>query len=352
MRIYSSNKYLPIGRKHLQLFNSIWGPNEATEDDRVILGNLEQGFTQLSEIGLTFTENISECDIAVLPGDWKQYVRSGNIELASDFSNIASKYGKKLAIFYHDDSEEKIPIKNAYVFRTSLNSKTRLPREFALPAWHSDLMKEKTGGELIFRKWEKIPSIGFCGNANISPLNSIKWDVKHFLSIHDPGFNYLKLRFRILRILTNSNSLIKANFIIRDGYFGKYFYTKNSNPSILRIIRDEFFQNLINNDYILSIRGAGNFSFRFFETLCCGRIPLFVNTQSVLPFENKIDWKKFIVFIENNEINHMSIKLSGYHSQFSSESYLEHQKKCREIWEQYLSPKGFFAHFYTFFEEF
>ena len=36
-------------------------------------------------------------------------------------------------------------------------------------------------------------------------------------------------------------------------------------------------------------RGAGNFSYRFYETLMMGRIPILVNTDCVFPFEDKVD---------------------------------------------------------------
>ena len=56
-------------------------------------------------------------------------------------------------------------------------------------------------------------------------------------------------------------------------------------------LRFEFIRNILSSDYTLCFRGSGNYSLRFYETLCLGRIPLFINTDCKLPFEDEINWR-------------------------------------------------------------
>jgi hypothetical protein len=72
--------------------------------------------------------------------------------------------------------------------------------------------------------------------------------------------------------------------------------------------------------------------------MCFGRIPVFIDTDCVLPFENLIDYKKEIVFVEEKELNSLPDKIQEY---CEKNDLAERQKRCREIWENYLSPTGF-----------
>ena len=92
---------------------------------------------------------------------------------------------------------------------------------------------------------------------------------------------------------------IKTEFIRRSRYKGG---TTNK-EDLSKRLKKEFFKNMNNTDYTLCVRGTGNFSARMYETLALGRIPIFVNTDCILPFNNKIDWDKHVVWVEYNEIS-------------------------------------------------
>ena len=106
--------------------------------------------------------------------------------------------------------------------------------------------------------------------------------------------------------------------------------------------RRKFVENIVDSDYTLCIRGLGNNSIRFFETLCCGRIPIFVNTDSTLPFDNLINWKEACVWVEEEDIDRMGDIVAEFHQNVSEERFLELQRNARKIWEDYLAPTGFF----------
>jgi len=72
--------------------------------------------------------------------------------------------------------------------------------------------------------------------------------------------------------------------------------------------------------------------------MCFGRIPIFINTDCVLPFENIINYKKEIVFVEEGDLHLLNEKVNEYCERYD---LIERQQRCREIWEKYLSPNGF-----------
>ena len=97
-----------------------------------------------------------------------------------------------------------------------------------------------------------------------------------------------------------------------------------------------------NTDYTLCVRGTGNFSARMYETLALGRIPIFVNTDCILPFNNKIDWDKHVVWVEYNEISEITEKVLLFHNSFNEKTFTKLQKKNRMLWEKYFKFSGFF----------
>ena len=79
-----------------------------------------------------------------------------------------------------------------------------------------------------------------------------------------------------MKYLEQENMII-TNFIYRKKYRAGAKSQKDLQSTTL-----EYYENLLDSDYILCIRGAGNFSIRLYETLMVGRIPIFVNTRLYL----------------------------------------------------------------------
>jgi hypothetical protein len=98
---------------------------------------------------------------------------------------------------------------------------------------------------------------------------------------------------------------------------------------------------------VLCVRGAGNFSVRFYETLAMGRVPVFINTDCIVPLSSSIEWKKYVVWIEEDEMNTMETKIVEFHNSLSSEKLQKLQKANRTIWEESLTLGGFFKTFFT-----
>ena len=111
------------------------------------------------------------------------------------------------------------------------------------------------------------------------------------------------------------------------------------------MLREDFFQNINNTDYTLCIRGTGNFSARFYETLALGRILVFINTDCILPFNNEIDWQKHVVWIDYDEISNIKTRICQFHQSLTQESFQKLQYENRMLWEKYFNFSGFFKEF-------
>jgi hypothetical protein len=64
--------------------------------------------------------------------------------------------------------------------------------------------------------------------------------------------------------------------------------------------------------FSLAPRGYGRQSFRFFEILQLGSIPIFVYDEEWFPFEQFVDWSTFSIKIHINEIQNLPSILSSY----------------------------------------
>lgn len=114
--------------------------------------------------------------------------------------------------------------------------------------------------------------------------------------------------------------------------------------------RRQHVENMFESDYVLCTRGSGNYSIRFYETLCNGRIPVFVNTDCVLPFEEWIDWRQYCVWVEAREVSRVAERVAEFHQSLSPAEFKDRQRACRSLWEEWLSPYGFFKNIRRYFE--
>ena len=84
--------------------------------------------------------------------------------------------------------------------------------------------------------------------------------------------------------------------------------------------------------------------------MACGRIPLFIDTDCVLPFDFAIDWKRFGVWVDQADLRSVADRVAEFHDSISGEEFEELQVACRRLWEEWLSPEAFFANFHRHLE--
>ena len=175
---------------------------------------------------------------------------------------------KKYAIFAEIDDEKPLQQyankENVFIFRTSMQWSLRAKNEFLLPISHGHWPSRA----LITVNKTSKPKIAFCG------------------MLSHP------IRAECVASLQKT-SAIETHFVIREVYWGGSL----GNPYLMA----EFLANMDTAEFHLCVRGAGNFSARFYEALANGRIPVYICTDSVLPFASLIDWESFIVIAKSVE---------------------------------------------------
>jgi len=84
---------------------------------------------------------------------------------------------------------------------------------------------------------------------------------------------------------------------------GFYIENLDSMNSDIETINLEKYENLIKSSYFfLCPRGYGPASFRLYESIELGTIPVYISDEFVLPFDDIINWNKFSVIIKKNKI--------------------------------------------------
>jgi hypothetical protein len=77
---------------------------------------------------------------------------------------------------------------------------------------------------------------------------------------------------------------------------------------------------------MLSPRGTENYSYRIYEALAYGRIPVIIDTDTVL--SDAINWKEVAVIVPYDDLNRMNeIILEDYESR-SDEQFIERQARA------------------------
>ena len=206
---------------------------------------------------------------------------------------------------------------------------------------HFERIYQKTAIDV--RKKQELPIIGFCGHSDFSLSKknkeylkflreNLKRVVKNpFRKDYEPLFPSAFERARLLQYFEQSNN-VKTNFIYRKHYRGGAVNEEQREKTTL-----EYYDNIATSDYVLCVRGAGNFSVRFYETLLMGRIPIFVNTDCLLPFEDKINWKEHVVWVEWKDRNNIANIVADFHNKLTDTQFEDLQKSNRQLWKEGLS---------------
>jgi LmbE family N-acetylglucosaminyl deacetylase len=174
-------------------------------------------------------------------------------------------------------------------------------------------------------------------NQHIIPPPDISDKFSYFLENPELSIGFVGQknngREKILSFFKDSG--LKTNFILRDEYILK----------LKKHHKKEFEDNMNENLFTLCYRGRGNFSVRFYETLMRGRIPIQINSSSIFPYENEIDYSEVGIFIEEDDLDTTNIEklVKDYYNSKTPDELLQIQKKNRRIYEEYFHPDVYFS---------
>ena len=102
----------------------------------------------------------------------------------------------------------------------------------------------------------------------------------------------------------------------------------------------DFREILFNSIFALAPRGFGPTSFRLYEAIEMGCIPIYIGDNFWLPFENEIDWKKLALLIKHDEIDSIPERVNSLIDSGEYKNYLEYGKIIHEkffTWTSCLS---------------
>lgn len=252
---------------------------------------------------IQYTNNITECDIIILPYKLRGF---NNDTFLQELHILSLRYNKPLLCFYNDDNDKLLDLpNNIHIYRTSFYKKTKNINEYALPVFSPDYFKNHY-------LYNPLLTIGYCGHI----MHGRKKYIKQLLK-----------------------SDIQVNFILRKGFWA---------PGIEKTkARNQFYNNIKENIFIFCYRGAGNFSYRFYQILMMGRIPILINTDCVFPFNKYYKLEDLGIVINEKDIinnNIDIIKVIKNYYKVNKNNLLDIQKNNRIIWEKYFSPLGFCKH--------
>jgi len=289
---------------------------------------------------------IETCDYIALPLT-VDYVLKHDEGYFNTIFKQAEAWNKKVLIFSASDIGKTINHPNCITIRLGGFKSKFKNKTYIMPPFINDPY-EFLGKEVGYLSKEVKPSIGFVGHSNGSFIKLIK---EFLIYLKFNGNRMLKrnyfdyqsfypssyYRFKYLKIIENSKS-IQSNFIYRK----KYRAGVVSNEDRIRTSL-EFYQNIFDNPYTFCMRGTGNFSVRFYETLAMGRIPVVINTDCKFPFEESINWNNHCLIINEEEIKSIEKLVNKFHEKLTNSDFIALQKANRTLWEDYFNKESFFV---------
>lgn len=278
--------------------------------------------------------SLGEAELVVYPHTY------GNRPGAIQAETAAATHSLPCLFFEHSDDENPSMPGRGLVWRTALDARRRRPRELAMSGLSDDLLLREQG-RVALRDKASSPVVGFCGNTG-----GVWGDLRDLASRRFEALRGTRLRRHAIRQLERTSG-VTTNLLPRTAYWGGAFQGHKGDPvpasvEIRSKLREEFVGNITGSDYTLCVRGAGNYSIRFYEVLSAGRIPLFVNSHCVLPFDDIIDWRHHCVWVDETDLCRLGEKLLEFHETISSSEFHDLQRENRRLWEDWLEATAFY----------
>lgn len=293
-----------------------------------------------------FVEDSKNCDMFLFPIAIEYMAHSGRKNELDGFIVKAKKKNKKVLVFTSGDVGLTLNFDNVIMMRLGGFSSKMKSDTVIMPPFIEDPYL-KLNSQFITLDKKENPTIGFVGHANGGIIKLIKEYViyiKQFVfriiknnpTDHQSFYPSSFFRHKYLNFLEKAAN-IDTNFIYRNKYRAGAKTQKDLETTTL-----EFYQNMNVSPYTFCMRGMGNFSVRFYETLAMGRIPVLIDTDCKLPFPEMINWENHCLIIDKNDVENISSKLFKFHQSFSTEKFKELQESNRLLWETYFTKYNFF----------
>ncbi|GAL67605.1 exostosin domain-containing protein [Jejuia pallidilutea] len=299
-------------------------------------------------------EDIKIADVVVCPINYEAIFKHHRIALNA-LLDTSKKHNKTLWVFTAGDYGFTTFLPNVFTFRSGGFNSTLSENVFVLPSFINDPYNEFLNSDFKPLPKQEKPSIGFVGHAQSGILkylkeynNHLKYQFKRFFRViladKQKFYPSSVKRARYLQKLA-LNKDIDTSFVLRHKYrAGEDSPLKQKQSEI------EFYNNIFKNAYTFCLRGVGNFSVRFYETLAVGRIPIVINTDCRFPLENEIDWHKQCLIIDETSKKPLVKHILEFHNNLSASEFEAIQKSNRDLWLNVLTREAYFLQVYKAFK--
>jgi hypothetical protein len=323
----------------------------------------------LSSQDFCLVGNLAQADLAVLPMAWNYYFQCAQLPRARDFIENARRACRSVLSYVTGDRGVAVPpeFDDVWVVRPSGFKSKRRERDVPQPVFFDDPLKLYPQLSSTLRSPAcmnsslkptphgrpgvpaanetpdaRLPAVGFCGQASANLLK-LAVDVLRELFRNTSfrlGFSKAEpqplyppalLRSRALWVLSRSG-LIRPCFITRSRYRAGATSTEKREQTVR-----EFYENIDKTDYTLCVRGGGNFSKRFYETLAMGRIPLLLDTDCPLPFEQELPWGDCAVRVHSHELSLLPVRVAEHFTRLGQAGLQNLKLRNRRLWTEWLT---------------
>lgn len=118
---------------------------------------------------------------------------------------------------------------------------------------------------------------------------------------------------------------VYAQFHVKEGFWGG----KPHDPAVVK----DFDENMARAEFNLCLRGNGNWSMRLYQTLSAGRIPVIVDSDMVLPFEDRIDWSA--ICVRSRSVDTLVEDIRAF---WSRHDVVAVQYRCHQTYAEFFHP--------------
>ena len=265
-------------------------------------------------------------DVVVYPHSYR-----GRRDPAADAAAAQARAaGKPFVAFRPSDDATPARPPHGVVWRDSIEKRDMTSAERAMPALAADL------GAFDPAPHEARPRVAFCGYTS-TPARRLLYR----LTGRRKKVQGLALRVRALRALGAAGA-VDTDFLRRADFGGGMHKVPAARREARRArVRGEFYANMADSPYTFCTRGAGNFSYRLYEVLARGRVPLFLDTDAALPFAGEIDYARHMPVA--TRVADLAAALADWHAGHDAASFARVQRENRALWLNWFEPAAFYA---------
>lgn len=279
-----------------------------------------------------------ESDFVIAPHEYADLKK--NPAQFEQYRATARAAGKRLIISAYHDDNAPTHVEGAIVLRPGGYKSSLARNEIIIPAYVEDIGSAYDIQPL--GKGEKA-TVGFAGMAGFGSFSDrARYILRNHFLRKGPARQGLYFRRRALALLAH-DVRIELHAIARSAFSGNR-KTIQLSPEVAR---REYIENMRDNLFMLSPRGDGNFSFRFFETLSAGRIPILIDTDNALPLENVIPYDDFIVRVPWQHLDEVPERVVRFWDSHTDGELRGLQVKARAAFTTHLYAPAFFRHIFT-----